>query len=85
MGKHHAVYMRVSTSHQDTPSQEPELKRWAEANGGETCWYHDTYTGTSMDRPGFRQLVRDMETGLIDTLVVWRLDRLPLYRRLSYR
>ena len=29
-----------------------------------------------MDRPGFRQLVRDMETGLIDTLVVWRLDRL---------
>ena len=42
MGKHHAVYMRVSTSHQGTASQEPELKRWAEANGGETCWYHDT-------------------------------------------
>ena len=29
-----------------------------------------------MDRPGFRQLIRDMETGQVDTLVVWRLDRL---------
>jgi DNA invertase Pin-like site-specific DNA recombinase len=76
MSKRHAVYMRVSTKHQDTASQEPELKRWTQVNGGETCWYHDTYTGTSMDRPGFRQLVRDMESGLIDTLVVWRLDRL---------
>src|SRR5271154_727525 len=26
--------------------------------------------------PGFRQLVKDMETGQVDTLVVWRLDRL---------
>jgi DNA invertase Pin-like site-specific DNA recombinase len=53
MSKHHALYMRVSTKHQDTASQEPELRRWAETHDGEYRWYHDTYTGTSMHRPGF--------------------------------
>src|SRR5260370_35087986 len=76
MSKHHAIYMRVSTKRQDTASQEPELKRWAQSHEGDSCWYHDSYTGTSMDRPGFRKLVKDMETGQVDTLVVWRLDRL---------
>ncbi len=37
---------------------------------GPSCWYHDSYTGTSMDRPGFRKLVKDMETGQVNTLVV---------------
>jgi hypothetical protein len=35
MSKHHAIYMRVSTKRQDTASQEPELKRWAESHEGE--------------------------------------------------
>jgi DNA invertase Pin-like site-specific DNA recombinase len=68
--------MRVSTKRQDTASQEPELRRWAESHEGDSCWYRDTYTGTSMDRPGFRQLLKDIELGRVDTLVVWRLDRL---------
>jgi DNA invertase Pin-like site-specific DNA recombinase len=29
-----------------------------------------------MDRPGFRQLMRDIESGRVDTQVVSRLDRL---------
>jgi DNA invertase Pin-like site-specific DNA recombinase len=29
-----------------------------------------------MDRPGFQLLVKHMELGEVDTLVVWRLDRL---------
>jgi DNA invertase Pin-like site-specific DNA recombinase len=29
-----------------------------------------------MDRPGFRRLMADIEAGLVETLVVWRLDRL---------
>jgi len=29
-----------------------------------------------MDRPGFRQMMKDIELGRVDTLVVWRLDRL---------
>ena len=76
MTKQHAIYMRVSTKRQDTASQEPELRRWAESHEGDSHWYRDTYTGTSMERPGFRQLMKDIESGLVDTLVVWRLDRL---------
>jgi Resolvase, N terminal domain len=29
-----------------------------------------------MDRPSFRQLIKDIEIGEVDTLVVWQLDRL---------
>jgi DNA invertase Pin-like site-specific DNA recombinase len=29
-----------------------------------------------MDRPGFRQMMKDIEVGRVDTLVVWRRDRL---------
>ena len=57
MSTHHAIYMRVSTKHQNTASQEPELRRWTESHEGDSFWYHDTYTGTSMDHPGFRQLI----------------------------
>jgi DNA invertase Pin-like site-specific DNA recombinase len=76
MGKHHAIYTRVSTKRQDTASQEPELKRWVESHEGDSCRYHDTYTGTSMDRPAFRRLNKHMEMGRGDTIIVWRLDRL---------
>ena len=76
MTKQHAIYMRVSTQRQDTASQEPELRRWAESHEGDSCWYRDTYTVTSMDRPGFRQMMKDIEAGRVVTLVVWRLDRL---------
>jgi DNA invertase Pin-like site-specific DNA recombinase len=76
MTKQHAIYLRVSTKRQNTASQEPELRRWTESHEGDSHWYRDTYTGTSMDRPGFRQLMRDIDSGHVDTLVVWRLDRL---------
>jgi hypothetical protein len=36
MSKHHAIYMRVSTKRQDTASQEPELKRWAQSHEGDS-------------------------------------------------
>jgi hypothetical protein len=39
MTKQHAIYMRVSTKRQDTASQGPELRRWAEAHEGDTCWF----------------------------------------------
>jgi DNA invertase Pin-like site-specific DNA recombinase len=76
MVKHHAIYLQVSTRRQDIASQEPELRRWAESHEGESCWYYDTYTGLSMERPGFRRMMEDIELGQVDTLVVWRLDRL---------
>ncbi len=56
MTKHVAVYIRVSSKKQDTRSQEPDLKRWAEAyaDGQQVRWYRDKSSGRSMERPGWR-------------------------------
>ena len=71
-----AIYMRVSTKAQDMAAQEPELKRWAEAHGDGIAWYRDTFTGKSMERPGWNKLMAAIQSGKIGKIVVWRLDRL---------
>src|SRR5579871_5862178 len=74
-----AVYVRVSSKAQDTKSQEPELQTWAAAQqtGGENvAWYKDKFTGTSMERPGWKKLWADVLAGKITKVVCWRLDRL---------
>lgn len=71
-----AIYARVSSRSQDTASQEPELKRWAEAHAGPVKWYRDKFTGTTMERPAFGRLLADIHAGKIAAIVVWRLDRL---------
>ena len=78
MAKHTAIYLRVSSRSQDTQSQEPDLKRWAEAQPEDQAvrWHRDKFTGKTMDRPGFNRLVADVEAGKIARVVVWRLDRL---------
>lgn len=76
MGKHDAIYMRVSTSGQSLESQRPELDAWAKANGNGVVHYEDTFTGKTMQRPGFQRLERELLAGRIRRIVVWRLDRL---------
>lgn len=76
MGKHVAIYVRVSSKGQDTASQEPDLKRWADGQGEPVAFYRDKFTGKSMDRPGFAKLMRAVGDGKVSALVVWRLDRL---------
>jgi DNA invertase Pin-like site-specific DNA recombinase len=77
MAQHTAIYTRVSSKSQDTASQDADLKRWAAERPGEpTRWYRDTFTGTTMDRPGFGRLLRDLEEGKVARIVVWRMDRL---------
>ena len=74
-----AIYVRVSSSSQNTASQEPDLKRWLEAQGdeiGTVKWYVDKASGKTMDRPGWNQLQSDIDNNLVSHLVVWRLDRL---------
>jgi DNA invertase Pin-like site-specific DNA recombinase len=73
-----AIYLRVSSRQQDTRSQEPDLRRWAEAYaaGSPVKWYHDKFTGKTMERPGWRLLEADMIAGKVSKIVVWRLDRL---------
>jgi DNA invertase Pin-like site-specific DNA recombinase len=73
-----AIYVRVSSKKQDTKSQEPDLKRWAEAYADRqpVTGYRDKATGKNMDRPGWRKLEADIAAGKVAKVVVWRLDRL---------
>jgi DNA invertase Pin-like site-specific DNA recombinase len=70
-----AVYLRVSSNGQDTRSQEPDLQTWAKAHG-DAVWYKDTFTGTTMQRPGLERLLADVRSGKVSKVCVWRLDRL---------
>jgi DNA invertase Pin-like site-specific DNA recombinase len=74
--KHTAIYLRVSSKAQDTASQEPDLKRRQEANGGECVVYRDRFTGKTMERPGWLKLMADVQAGKVCKVVCWRLDRL---------
>lgn len=73
---HIAIYVRVSSRKQKLASQLPDLKRWAEAQDGEVKFYRDTFTGKTMDRPGWGKLQAALDRGEVSTIVCWRLDRL---------
>jgi DNA invertase Pin-like site-specific DNA recombinase len=79
--RHIALYANASSKGQDTRGQEPELRRWADAQRSDqirlrVVWYRDTSNGRGRDRPGMARLLAAVEAGLVSTVVVWRLDRL---------
>lgn len=76
MAKHVAIYVRVSSAAQDTKSQEPDLKRWGDAQEQPVKWYRDKATGKTMDRPGWAKLEAAIRQGKVSAVVVWRIDRL---------
>lgn len=76
MEKSIAIYLRVSSKHQDTRSQEPDLNRWAAVQDVPIRWYRDTFTGKTMLRPGWSKLEADIRARKVSTVVCWRLDRL---------
>lgn len=78
-----ALYFRVSTLEQanegySLESQKERLIAFAKSQGWND--YHlymdDGYTGTDMNRPGLKRLIRHIEDKLIDAVVVMKLDRL---------
>jgi DNA invertase Pin-like site-specific DNA recombinase len=73
---HIAIYLRVSSRKQDHRSQKPDLERWAAAQALSVVWYKDTFTGKTMDRPGWQKLQAAIERGEVATVACWRLDRL---------
>src|SRR5919112_3680302 len=83
-----AIYTRVSTEHGleqefnslDNQREAAEAYIRSQAHEG---WrllpsrYDDGgYSGGSMDRPGLRQLLSDIQARLIDVVVVYKVDRL---------
>jgi DNA invertase Pin-like site-specific DNA recombinase len=74
-----ACYIRVSTLDQDKglKSQEKALRDYCENHGlQDVKWYRDVLTGATTARPAFEKLQRDIFTGAVHTVVVWKLDRL---------
>ena len=72
-----AVYARVSTVDQEPENQLLELRRYVEARGwtGQEFVDHGV-SGTKDRRPALDRLVVDARRRKVDTVVVWRLDRL---------
>lgn len=74
-----AIYERVSSLKQSTESQKADLEAFGaaeEAKGRSVKRYLDKFTGKTLDRPDMNRLLADMRAGKIQTIVVWRLDRL---------
>ena len=77
-------YCRVSTVRQKADSQINEIAKWLKANGyneSQVEWYIDKESGKTLKRPEFQRLQREIFSGKIKTVVVWKLDRLS--RRLK--
>ena len=66
-------YARVSSKGQDLYGNSLEKQQEELRNAGCMEIYHDSYTGTKMDRPQFSILIDKLKPG--DTLVVTKLDR----------
>lgn len=73
-----AAYIRVSSPKgQKTDSQRAELEAWAKRQRFKTVqWFEDRETGRHLDRPAFQRLQAAIFAGSIDTVIVWKLDRL---------
>jgi DNA invertase Pin-like site-specific DNA recombinase len=78
-----ACYCRVSSSRQKNDSQKAEIKRWLKGNGleEEVQWFGDIESGTRLKRPAFEALQQAIFRGDIQTVVVWKLDRLSRRQR----
>jgi len=74
-----AAYVRVSTPDQKKglDSQIRALKAYCRHHGMENVrWYKDVISGATPRRPAFDKLQHDIFLGLVDTVLVWKLDRI---------
>jgi DNA invertase Pin-like site-specific DNA recombinase len=73
----YACYVRCSTVGQNEEGQVREIEKWLHGQGiMKYRWYVDKESGSTLNRPKFEQLQRDIFNGQVRTVVVWKLDRL---------
>ena len=78
-----ACYCRVSSRRQRQDSQKAEIQRWLRQHcirARRVLCFKDTETGRTLRRPAFEQLQRAIFTGTMQTVVVWKLDRLSRWQ-----
>jgi DNA invertase Pin-like site-specific DNA recombinase len=75
--KRAAVYVRVSTTEQETGLQEAELNEYCERRGWTPILYRDHgQSGAKQDRPALTALLNDLRKRKVDIILIWSLDRL---------
>jgi DNA invertase Pin-like site-specific DNA recombinase len=75
----YACYCRVSSRRQKNDSQRAEIQRWLVNHRIKTLtvrWFEDHDSGRSLVRPAFDRMQRAIFDGEVDTVVVWKLDRI---------
>ena len=75
----YACYCRVSTRRQKNDRQRAEIQRWLtnhRIRKSLVRWYEDRESGTSLQRPALDRMQRAIFEGEVDTVVVWKLDRI---------
>lgn len=77
------LYIRVSTTEQaeegySVGEQEKRLRSYCEAYGFIINAVHidPGYSGATLDRPGIKQIIKDVRAGACKKVIVWKLDRL---------
>ena len=77
------LYVRVSSNEQATEGysigeQESRLRTYCEAMRWKINKVHidPGYSGGNTDRPGLKELIKDVESGQVNKVVVYKLDRL---------
>jgi len=74
-----ACYCRVSSPRQKNDSQKAEIRRWLKGNSikmSSVQWFEDKKTSRTLKRPAFDQMQRAIFDGRVNTVVVWKLDRI---------
>lgn len=82
-----AIYVRKSTEHgldmefNSLQNQEESCKAYIASQSFNGWQYYKTYTdaaisGGTMERPALKQMLNDMAHGLVNTVVVYKVDRL---------
>lgn len=73
-----AFYIRVSSAKgQKTDSQRAELEAWQKRQRlKKVRWFEDKDSATNLQRKAFQQLQAAIFKGEVDTVVIWKLDRI---------
>lgn len=74
-----AAYVRISSDKQDVSSQKQSIERWAKKNQPIGLWFEDAEGKNPRDlphkRPAFQRLLKAVEAGIVDCIVVDSQDR----------
>ena len=73
-----AIYARQSVDRIDSISVESQIEFCKKEMTGESykVYTDKGYSGKNIDRPAFQELLRDIEAGKVNRVIVYRLDRI---------